>query len=474
MTIHFNSEKISSIISNSEIKRSVIKSWNDIEIDEPLIKRHDRLTKSIETNDYFWNVHVALTYFAQIISPTTYLEIGTRTGGSFCPTILSGKPKLAISVDIWEGKYANLPNSREFAIKQIKAFIEKNSLDTEALLLKGSSHDLLENIKQTNLKFELINVDGDHTKKGAWKDLENARELLHESGAIVFDDIQHPSCRFLLDLAYEFAEKYNEFDLILNTNDDNGTAIFTKGIDILKPQNKNKFNLISASNYQNLTNHNATKIDNTFKTAIKRFIEKYDIKNIIETGTYQGEGTTEAICDSIKQSNEIKAFSIEVNENFILKASKFLLSKNNFNRIRILHGLSIPSRLIPSKIEIQKFVNECSNHKLYIDHAEDERVNNYCNEVDFRNLDEDLMLFCLNNIDNKKNTLIILDSAGHLGYIEFNYLLSILERTTYIALDDIYHLKHFKSYQQVKSDSRFEIIFKSNSKFGSLIVKFEP
>ena len=103
MTIHLNSEKISSIISNSENKKCVIKSWNDIEIDEPLVKRYERLTKSIETNDYFWNVHVALIHLAQIISPTTYLEIGTRTGGSFCPTIFSEKPKLAISVDLWDG-----------------------------------------------------------------------------------------------------------------------------------------------------------------------------------------------------------------------------------------------------------------------------------------------------------------------------------------------------------------------------------
>ena len=113
---------------------------------------------------------------------------------------------------------------------------------------------MLENINQTNLKFELINVD------------------LHESGAIVFDDIQHRSFRFLLEVAYKFVEKQNEFDLILNTKDDNGTAIFTKGIDILKPQIKDKYNLISASNYQSLINHNDTRIDNTFKTAIEGFI----------------------------------------------------------------------------------------------------------------------------------------------------------------------------------------------------------
>ena len=474
MNISLNSKEISKIISNAEIKNSILKSWNFIEIDPPLLKRSERIKKSLLSDDSFWNVHIALCFLAKHISPKTFLEIGTRTGGSFCPTIKSGNPKLAISVDIWEGTYAGLPNSYEFATKQIQSFIESQSLDTEALLFKGSSHDLLEDIKQSNLKFELINVDGDHTKEGAWKDLKNAKDLLDETGAIIFDDITHCSHKYLLNLAHEFVEKYPEFELILNTIDDNGTAIFTKNIHLDKWINPSLSKYILAHNYQSLTRIDATSIDTNFKEAIKNCIKKNNINAIIETGTYRGNGSTKVICEAVSNNKKSEIFSIESNEKNIIHASEYLLKNNLYNKVQILHGLSIPKALIPNESQIQELIENYKDHKIYIDHNEDSRVKKYCDELKCSNINDSLLSYCLDRIDEKEELLIILDSAGHLGYIEFCYLLTLLKRKFFIALDDIFHLKHHESYRMIKADKRFKLVFKSNSKFGSVIATFDP
>jgi len=474
MNISLNSKEISKIISNAEIKNSILSSWNNIDIDLPLLKRSERIKESLASDDTFWNVHIALCFFAKHISPTSYLEIGTRTGGSFCPTINSGHPKLAVSVDIREGTYADLPNSYDFASKQIQSFIETQSLDTEALLFKGSSHDLLKDIKQSNLKFELINVDGDHTKEGAWKDLENAKDLLHETGAIIFDDITHRSHKYLLNIAYDFVEQYPEFDLILNTIDDNGTAIFTKNIQLDKSINSISSKYILAHNYQCLTRIDATLIDTNFEEAIKNCIKKNNINGIIETGTYKGNGSTKVICEAVSNTKICEIFSIEANERNIIHASENLLKSNHYNKVRLLHGLSIPTDLVPNEFQIQELIENYKSFKIYIDHNEDSRVEKYCDELKCSNIDDSLLSHCLDRIDEKEELLIILDSAGHLGYIEFCYLLSVLKRKSFIALDDIFHLKHYESYQMIKTDKRFKIIFKSNSKFGSIIATFDP
>ena len=61
-----------------------------------------------------------------------------------------------------------------------------------------------------------------------------------------------------------------------------------------------------------------------------------------------------------------------------------------------------------------------------------------------------------------------------MGNIEFNYLLNKISKPCYIGLDDVYHIKHHKSLQQIQSDFRFEVIKISKEKFGFCLAKFTP
>jgi hypothetical protein len=61
-----------------------------------------------------------------------------------------------------------------------------------------------------------------------------------------------------------------------------------------------------------------------------------------------------------------------------------------------------------------------------------------------------------------------------MGHVEFEYVLPLLRGTCHIALDDIYHVKHYRSFKQVQSDPRFELVGVSEEKFGFCIARFTP
>ena len=57
------------------------------------------------------------------------------------------------------------------------------------------------------------------------------------------------------------------------------------------------------------------------------------------------------------------------------------------------------------------------------------------------------------------NPLVILDSSGGVGWLEFTLLRETMERRPFVLLlDDIHHVKHFRSFQHVRADPAFEIL----------------
>ena len=142
--------------------------------------------------------------------PRTILEIGTRTGISLCQ-LLAGYIDHSyidrvVCCDLFNDGFIS-PELVKYNLKLTgvpKAIIDKVEFkvgDSKVTvpLLQGS-------------KFDYILVDGDHSKDGAMKDLENALTLVAPGGVIVFDDIA-PDGMSLLDVWHEFMEaNKDEFD----------------------------------------------------------------------------------------------------------------------------------------------------------------------------------------------------------------------------------------------------------------------
>lgn len=198
-----------------------------------------------------------------------------------------------------------------------------------------------------------------------------------------------------------------------------------------------------------------------FMDALTDLVKSKKMTRIIETGTYLGTGTTQAVWKGIEAHGKPATFvSIECDP-----ANHAQAKKNNKGRnIKFLLGKSIPNELLPKKDQI-KF--EGYDDSIIVDHFEATRAKLYhaetAHKVPDRMLDQALQ-FTL-----PTPNLVILDSAGHIGLIEFNYLMSKIKGNFYLALDDTNHVKHSDTVKLIEKDDRFTLTFATEEKFGSRI-----
>ncbi|MCJ7729058.1 MAG: glycosyltransferase, partial [Sedimentisphaerales bacterium] len=231
-------------------------------------------------------------------------------------------------------------------------------------------------------------------------------------------------------------------------------------------------NLKVAGDYVN----DGTNVDphSSFGEKIKELFARITPQKIIETGTYLGTGTTTIIANAIKKLGirDTVFCTIEVNPEYYARAKKYF-SENNIE-VYALNGLSVPRSMLPSREEIaSKTITGVEYDGIFVDHREENMAEFYYKETDFPNVPDDLLYKTLEVFDFKPD-FVLLDSAGHMGNIEFDYLIEHLKGECYIALDDINHIKHHRDFLKMQSDERFEIIVQSDEKFGFCIARFDP
>jgi ADP-heptose:LPS heptosyltransferase/predicted O-methyltransferase YrrM/glycosyltransferase involved in cell wall biosynthesis len=467
------------VIGDPYYLERVLEAWNHIELDAPLRGRQSTIRKHLTKGTSFWNVHVGIAFLASRLKPRRYLEIGVRTGGSFVQALYNAPIEEAVAVDMWAGSYSGLPNTKDYTVSQIDRFQTEVRRIPEIKYIHGNSHVELKKLIEAKCRFDLINVDGDHTEAGAIEDLEDAVRLLNPRGAIVFDDVIHVSFRFLLDVAKQFVERHPEFTLLLNTSQDNGTALFVRCLaleEILAPREAVRKRPKIAGEVKSDHDLTAVGSESEFSRSIGQLFEKIRPQKLIETGTYLGTGTTRTIANALKELGCDGAvfFSIEVNPRHLSQAYANLEADGLMSRVRLCHGLSVPRSILPSIEEIEAAtVRNIQSEEIFVDHQEHERAALYYRETCFEGVPDDLLGRCLGEF-NCRPDFVILDSGGHLGNVEFNYLIERLQGECHIALDDIYHIKHNRSYLQILNDPRFELVVSSKEKFGFCIAKFSP
>jgi hypothetical protein len=202
---------------------------------------------------------------------------------------------------------------------------------------------------------------------------------------------------------------------------------------------------------------NGMSAGTAFTDALTGIIYAHSLKKIIETGSYKGEGTTAAIRRAM--SGDEQVYSIEVNPTYHHEAEV----ANGGSGIHFLLGLSIGNAQIPvdTTFNVPDWV--------VVDHQPEYRSQLYNREV-MHKVPDHMLDYALAQMDHRPD-LVILDSAGHMGYIEFRYLMERVHGDFFLALDDTNHVKHYETCQVIKDDPRFSLVFNTIEKFGSRIYR---
>ncbi len=215
--------------------------------------------------------------------------------------------------------------------------------------------------------------------------------------------------------------------------------------------------------------------DSEFSRALTSLIATHQVRRVIETGTYFGTGTTRTIARALEAGGPGGVcYSIEVNPRHHFIALQHLRRDGHLGVVRPLLGLSVPRAMLPTPAAIAKAtIDDVAGSNVIVDHDEHDRVARYLAETANPGVPDDLLAYALQCVDYAPD-LVLLDSGGHMGFVEFQYLLKRLTAPTLIALDDIRHVKHEKSWAFIRRDPRFTVLVESGEKFGFGIVRFSP
>ncbi len=212
------------------------------------------------------------------------------------------------------------------------------------------------------------------------------------------------------------------------------------------------------------------------KDLIKRIIVEKRVEGVIETGTYNGENSTKMLAESFAALSPKFFYTCEVELKHYRNARKNLAG---YPFVQCLWGNSVR---VEEALEFLKKDEALIQHEkfpdIFIDFIEDP-LSFYLQECRGKQFGKRSLPYCFRYVLTKikgehcgedllrkllirhrdERPLIALDSAGGIGWLEFNIVQQIMRGKSYcLLLDDIHHLKHFRSFQQIQSDPSFQII----------------
>lgn len=189
---------------------------------------------------------------------------------------------------------------------------------------------------------------------------------------------------------------------------------------------------------------------NEFRDVVRRLVKQYDIKEVVETGTYLGTGST-----AVFAAEGLDVFTVECNVNHLMTAAENLQGMSN---VCFIHGLSLKRERIISGLMSMDFpadgIYDSPNPKVF-----------YVQETNHPVIvEEALPLLAKNEV----RQLVFLDSAGGLGYLEFLEFMSwprSVRKNKVLLMDDVTHVKHARSVQSLK-DWGFEVELSQDGRFA--------
>jgi hypothetical protein len=188
-----------------------------------------------------------------------------------------------------------------------------------------------------------------------------------------------------------------------------------------------------------------------FRSVISELLESNQIDEIIETGAYQGDGSTKVFAETGKY-----VFSIEANYVNWLKSSENL---EKYPNVCMIHGLSLKREDLIKQLLDEPFEMIGTNYDS--DFPKTFYMREICQQVV---VEEALDLF----VNNERKQLVFLDSSGGVGHLEFKRLISYgkdVLKNKVVVLDDINHIKHIRSVDFLRRNG-FEFGVSTDERFA--------
>ena len=209
--------------------------------------------------------------------------------------------------------------------------------------------------------------------------------------------------------------------------------------------------------------------------------KKNIIKYIIETGTHRGLGSTTMLGNAFKNSSTLVSLNtIEIDYTNFSVAKKNL---SHFSFINCCYGCSLDLNEAITYVKKDEAILYHEKYpEIFIDNAKDP-INFYVNELEGKlneSSDSIIKKFLKKLLRPSKNSkinpqynllpklikefyndemLIVLDSAGGVGHMEFQITDELMKnKAYYLLLDDTHHLKHFRGYDIIKNRGDFSIL----------------
>lgn len=218
----------------------------------------------------------------------------------------------------------------------------------------------------------------------------------------------------------------------------------------------------------------------SFSEAVGAVIDRYNVNDVFESGTYLGTGSTSTLAELFVKRGIFPNFTtVEVNKHFHALAVKNL-AKYPF--IQPTWGLSTNINASIEFIRNDSILNEHTIiQDVFIDDIVDP-VSFYLSELNgvdqHKTITEKLKSLlaiasgrkqCLAFKQNvmseyvgkhkSKRPMFLLDSSAGIGYFEFTELVRLMDGLPFILiLDDIHHLKHFRSRRQIESSEDWKVV----------------
>lgn len=192
-----------------------------------------------------------------------------------------------------------------------------------------------------------------------------------------------------------------------------------------------------------------------FIDTVNNLIKKHSLTEVIETGTFNGLGSTKVFAET-----GLNVISLESCKKHYDAACENL---KDYSNVKILNASSLPLADMRTFIEEDTVYKSelVFTKKINVDGGSNAR-SFYLQEIygfDGVEPPEDNKLWDL--INNNTRQLVFLDSAGGVGYLEFQQFMKLDPdkiKTKILLLDDIFHVKHYRSIVDLKNNYLYPVI----------------